>query len=262
MSADSQDPPRGQLTWSLTAAIAFYLLWVLLLFLTQVVLVFVAAFLTSIRLGISFDAAVADFEKSEGDPSIAVLAAGSTLLTWFATFALVRVFLASRSRAEILDAVGVKPPVPRWSLAAAIPAGVALLFVGNIMAQLLRVSEEPTSLDLFFNTVEGALAIGFVAVIIAPAAEEVFFRGFLLPPMARRFSAGTAMALNGAIFGLVHLLTYGIEDRGLIPPIFLLGFCLAGLRLWTGSVWPAIIAHLVFNGTSIVLFLAAPEITP
>jgi len=64
------------------------------------------------------------------------------------------------------------------------------------------------------------------------------------------------MAFNGAVFAAVHLMTYG-QEFGYLPPLFLFGFVLSGLRAWTGSVGPGIVAHFVFNATSLFLFLIA-----
>jgi membrane protease YdiL (CAAX protease family) len=109
----------------------------------------------------------------------------------------------------------------------------------------------------------GAYVLDFVASITIVAllggiGEEVGWRGYLLP---RLLSLGVlpALLISGLMHGVFHLpvilLTpyYHAEgDMLIIVPLFLAtltaaGVCYGYLRLTTGSVWPAAIAHSTFN---------------
>ena len=46
----------------------------------------------------------------------------------------------------------------------------------------------------------------FAAVILAPAVEEIFFRGFLFAGLKKRFSWPQAMLISSGLFALLHLL--------------------------------------------------------
>lgn len=239
-------------TWSLATALLFVGLWVVLLILIQ--LAFLG--LTAAARGVAFDDMVTSIQNDTGSPSQAILSAGTVTLSWIATFGLLAGMLRRYPRPLIRKALGLDPPARRWTYALGIPVGLGLLVAGMVLMHLLNVAEDETPLAELLKTPWGAAAVGFMALAIAPVAEEVFFRGFVFPPMARRFSLGTAMAFNGAVFAAVHLMTYG-QEFGYLPPLFLFGFVLSGLRAWTGSVGPGIVAHFVFNATSLFLFLIA-----
>jgi len=43
-----------------------------------------------------------------------------------------------------------------------------------------------------------------VAVVLAPVAEESFFRGFLIPPLAQRWGFRLAVVVSGLTFAVIH----------------------------------------------------------
>src|ERR671918_3017735 len=89
-----------------------------------------------------------------------------------------------------------------------------------------------------------------VVVLLAPFAEELFFRGLGVRALA--FLGGLAAILvSGVVFGLVH----GI--LGALPPLALFGVGLAWVRLRSASVWPSFVAHAVYNGLGILLLVLA-----
>lgn len=86
------------------------------------------------------------------------------------------------------------------------------------------------------------VALAFSAVsIVAPIAEEVFFRGFLIGGLRGRVGNVGALLISAAIFMLPHL------PVSIYPAIFGLGLLLGLLFLQTGSLWPAIFMHAAFN---------------
>ncbi len=82
------------------------------------------------------------------------------------------------------------------------------------------------------------------AVIIAPLAEELIFRGILFPAVLRRKSWMFAAMLTGCIFSLIHF----------HPPsflsIFVLSLFFSGGYSMTGSLVTPIVMHMVFNATA------------
>ena len=81
--------------------------------------------------------------------------------------------------------------------------------------------------------------------VLAPACEEVFFRGYLYGVFARR-GEGEAALLTALLFAAAHgtdgMLTY-----------FLLGLLFAAVCLHTGSVLAPLMLHMAYNVTLIVL---------
>jgi membrane protease YdiL (CAAX protease family) len=99
------------------------------------------------------------------------------------------------------------------------------------------------------------LAVGLAAVVVAPVAEEFFFRRVLQGWLEKVWGPWPAILASAVLFGLAHL-GHGL---GWIP---LVGFgVVAGyLVRQTGSILPAIVLHALFNATS--LFLVIWQTTP
>ena len=87
-----------------------------------------------------------------------------------------------------------------------------------------------------------------VVVLLAPFAEELFFRGLGVRALAV-FGGLAAILISGVVFGLVH----GI--LGALPPLALFGVGLAWVRLRSASVWPSFIAHAAYNGLGILILV-------
>lgn len=193
-----------------------------------------------------------------------------------------------------LPFLGVWPlrPTKRivWTSLVAIPAAFLLVATGVLLSSSLGLVE--LDLATFSGYVEsvrslgisdlvlpaGALiaiqlaAIPLNAVISLPFAlgEELGWRGWLLPSL---LPLGTwpALLLTGFIWGLWHspiiLLgyNYGLTHLSgvllMTVACMLLGILLGWLRLRTGSIWPAVVAHSTFNASAgvLTLVLAAGE---
>jgi membrane protease YdiL (CAAX protease family) len=84
------------------------------------------------------------------------------------------------------------------------------------------------------------------ALIVAPMAEEIIFRGSLqqgLCLITRR--PWLAVALTSLIFGFLHPYLW------MVVPLFLLSTCLGYIYQRTGNLWATITIHAVFNGVSV-----------
>ncbi|HEX9081231.1 MAG TPA: CPBP family intramembrane glutamic endopeptidase, partial [Holophagaceae bacterium] len=55
-----------------------------------------------------------------------------------------------------------------------------------------------------------------VVAVLAPCFEELLFRGFLLPVLARRMSAGWAVVGSALVFGAIHLQPLGLPTLTLL----------------------------------------------
>jgi membrane protease YdiL (CAAX protease family) len=112
----------------------------------------------------------------------------------------------------------------------------------------------------FLATHRDPLSIGlvcFAAVVAAPIAEEILFRGLLqgwletrLEGLAPGRAGGLAIAISSAAFALAHV------GQGLAwLPLFFFGWVAGYLALQTGSLLPGIILHALFNGVSVAMLL-------
>lgn len=104
------------------------------------------------------------------------------------------------------------------------------------------------------NTVPDLLINLLFIAVFAGVGEELFFRGIL----QRLFIKWTkdpwmGIVIAAFIFSFFHFQFFGFFPR------FLLGILLGAVYWYSGSLWPAIIAHTVYNGFFIVVAYFNPE---
>ncbi|HEY6908112.1 MAG TPA: CPBP family glutamic-type intramembrane protease [Myxococcales bacterium] len=91
-----------------------------------------------------------------------------------------------------------------------------------------------------------------IAIVIAPLAEELLFRGLLLPWLERLFSPASALWLSAAFFALQHL-AYGPGAAF----ILVVGLVLGWARQRTGGLSAPLFIHTACNGLMLLVQLAA-----
>jgi membrane protease YdiL (CAAX protease family) len=90
-------------------------------------------------------------------------------------------------------------------------------------------------------------SLAVVALLVAPIGEEFFFRDSLMHAFTPRLKATVSVLLVTVLFATVQF-------RPLLwLPAFILGLGLAYLVQRTGRLYPAIIAHILFNALMLVL---------
>lgn len=91
------------------------------------------------------------------------------------------------------------------------------------------------------------LLVAFSAAILAPIAEEIYFRGYVFRAYFEQKGPLQAYLFSSLLFALVHL------NLPAIIPIFGIGLFLAFLYHRTGSVLPGMIAHAVNNAVAFAI---------
>ena len=150
------------------------------------------------------------------------------------------------------------PFAHRWYLMALL-VGLMMPPLGALITQLLAHGHEVTQ-----NVEELSqhasphlrLPLAIVAVTVGPMIEELMFRGVLLSALLRRMSTAMSIAVCAALFGAVHLAGLDFQWYAL-PNLILLAAALCWLRLKSGSLWPSILAHGVFNLFALVALFSA-----
>jgi len=130
-------------------------------------------------------------------------------------------------------------------------AGVVVL-VGLLISflyEMLMTSDESVTME-FTETGLGLAIIALLAVVVAPVAEETFFRGFLFSGLGNRYGYGWGAVFSALIFSLAHIL-----QPGSFLPIFLLGLLLAWLYMKTGSIWACIFTHFAYNSIALIFMI-------
>jgi CAAX protease family protein len=129
---------------------------------------------------------------------------------------------------------------------------VAYYIAAGLFASLvLKPDQEDIGGELGVGNPSVVIAVAAVLMIVllAPIAEELFFRGFVFAGLRTRWSLWPAAITSGLIFGLVHAPT-GITT---VVPLAALGFALCWLYDRTGSLWPCVIAHMINNGLALAV---------
>jgi membrane protease YdiL (CAAX protease family) len=133
---------------------------------------------------------------------------------------------------------------------------LVLLLSGTVQAVLQGLGVQQTQLQDFTWVrqlpLAGFLAILFAGAVLAPLAEEIFFRGLVFQGYLQAQGRLTAYLVSSAVFALLHL------NLPAFPPIFVLGLTLAWLYRATGSLLPAILAHGLNNGVAFVVLYFGP----
>jgi len=89
------------------------------------------------------------------------------------------------------------------------------------------------------------------AVLLAPVAEEMFFRGTMFGRFRARGYAVSGAVISALMFAALH----GVP--ALLPVPFVLGLATAWVYHKSGSLWPAMALHILNNGVAVVAFLIA-----
>jgi len=90
-----------------------------------------------------------------------------------------------------------------------------------------------------------AVAISLVIVLLAPVAEELFFRAFFYRALRTRMRVWPASLLTGCVFASVHLQYWTEPAIMIVIAGFGIGQCLLYER--TGSLFAVIATHAAFN---------------
>ena len=171
------------------------------------------------------------------------LAIGAGLASFEVGVALL--FAPGRRLAARLETLGLRRPRAWWAwFPGAVLFGLGLVWVARLSTTLVP-STGTSAVQTFVSWPSGMLSFAALAVV-APLAEEIFFRGFvygLLEPRNR------ALAFLGGwlLFVLAHVpQTFG--QWGALVAITVTGLMLTTLRAASRSTLVSGLAHLVYNG--------------
>jgi sodium transport system permease protein len=171
-------------------------------------------------------------------------------------------------RVSLPDGLGLRPVASRTAFASVL-LGATLWGLSLGLFELQYVLWKPPDgyLDAFRRLHDllkpsgpADALVSLLAIAIAPAiCEEIVFRGTALPAFAR-WGAPTAAIVSSLLFGAIHL-DGGSGGWSLyrVPFAFTVGLGLAAIRLRTGALGPAILAHATLNA---ITFVAAPLSSP
>jgi membrane protease YdiL (CAAX protease family) len=155
---------------------------------------------------------------------------------------------------------GFRWPGPRVTVGAVVAGGASYYLLTAIYASVFRLHGKdklPSELGVNKSTAALVGAAIFVCVI-APIAEEFFFRGFFFGALrrwhivvaGRDFGTWAAALVTSILFGLAHT---GSASSQYLVPLGILGFILCLMRWWSGSLYPCIALHSINNSLALGL---------
>jgi membrane protease YdiL (CAAX protease family) len=175
------------------------------------------------------------------------------------TIALVWLFVTDRGKISFLDSLDFRWPrnlSPAVATLLCVLLALVLLAIGLAITKLWGGSK--TDLDLLLESSTAArIAVALVAVLTAPLAEELIYRGVLYSALERAANRAISVVVVSLLFAGVHVLQYK-DNIGVILAITLLSFTLTLSRAYTGSLIPPFIIHLVFNGIQAIFIILSP----
>ena len=164
-------------------------------------------------------------------------------------------------------------------LAIGIGLGIGYRIASGILTLLVsRIFGETPSGNLEAITGGGrgtifTVSLVLASAVLAPAVEELFFRGVLLrsglatlqrrPASRWSRTRGRAMwsvvGMSAGLFTLVHLneITGVVTGISLALTLLMVGGVNALISLRTGRIGSAVIAHMVFNGIAVAIYIGS-----
>ena len=139
-------------------------------------------------------------------------------------------------------------PTRFWPAVGWIAAAFAAFYVFTLVwVSILGVSPDDTKLPDELGVKDSTfalLAVAFLVSVVAPIAEEFFFRGFFFGALRNWKGPWPAAVLTGLVFGAIHV---GSAEAAFLLPLAFFGFTLCLLRERTGSLYPGIALHCMNN---------------
>jgi len=174
---------------------------------------------------------------------------GGQLLAYVFILALMYKIVSNHSPGRVGEAIRWNWPF-NWRTY--LMAGVGLELALLPFAYLLPMPPN-LPIDQFFRTARDAYILSLFGILFAPLIEELFFRGFLYPVLARRLGVPLSVFLTAIAFASIHAsqLKY---SWGPVLVIFLVGIALTTVRALKKSVAATVLMHMAYNAT---IFAAA-----
>jgi uncharacterized protein len=158
-------------------------------------------------------------------------------------FIFMMMFIEGRYQTPFFRALRWNWPSRTWITFAGI--GIAVFIVVLGLEQFLPMPKD-VLMDKFFENTRDAYLTSIFAITFGPFMEELIFRGFLYPVLARRIGMVASITITGILFGLVHSLQLSYA-WGPVLLIVIVGIVLTTVRALKKSVGASLIVHITYN---------------
>jgi len=157
--------------------------------------------------------------------------------------------------------------LPTWTDILMAPAGAIVYFLLSVLLVFVATTLLPAiNTSQMQDTGFGNLSQGYqyvlafaTLVVLAPVAEEVLFRGYLLGKLIKFVPFWIAILATSLLFAFFHISSdLAHVDWPLFIDTFALSIILCLLRLSTGSIWASILLHIIKNGLAFYVLFVNP----
>ena len=179
----------------------------------------------------------------------------STLVTYAVVIPITLLFLHyDGDLSSIRRMLRLETPKKAALLLAGIPLIVTIMdFILNLIYGFAYIGAfgEPSLPDIGVTWESSNLSIVLVllsTVIIGPVAEELMFRGYVLDSIRKMHGDVLGIILSALLFGMIHFFdpyTVGMATLG--------GVLYGYIRVKTGSLWPSVVSHMIWNAMAMVV---------
>ena len=217
-----------------------------------------AAVLTGLVVGVFGSVVVAGIGSATGSRTNSPAVNLVSDLVFDVGFVITALYFASLRRRPRPEDFGYRRIALSLGVGACLAGGIGYYVVTAIYQSLVHLhgsDKLPQSLGVGSSTAALVGAAVFVCVV-APIAEEFFFRGFIFGALRRwhveigGYDIGTWLAavITGALFGLAHT---GSASAQYLIPLGFLGFVLCLVRWRTRSLYPCMALHSINNSLAL-----------
>lgn len=157
------------------------------------------------------------------------------------------IFVEGTYHQRFSDAIRWAWPRKTWPFL--VPLGMLLALLQGLEKFFKMPKHIP--MEEYLKTPSVAMLMAIFAVSLGPLMEELFFRGFLYPVLARRWGGVAAISVTSVAFALIHGWQLAFSP-GLLLIILVVAVALTTVRAKTGSVASSLVVHLAYNGTLVL----------
>ncbi len=207
------------------------------------------AILVGALAAIAYAANLADSADTPDD----ILFRWSTAVGGLIQYAIILALVLVIARGIAPATLGLRRPASVRGALGRIGIALASIWViGAVLNVFLQAGKEQGLVPHAWDPGHAApFVANFVVVAgVAPVVEELTYRGLGFAAVADTFGATAAVFVTAIAFGLAHGLVVAL------PVLTIFGLILAWLRLTTGSIYPTIALHALFNGVALLAAVA------
>jgi membrane protease YdiL (CAAX protease family) len=172
---------------------------------------------------------------------------------YFLAFGSVAALFRIRYEQPFWQSLGWRP-LSFAAVAGAIVGGPVLALSVGLLGSALRTPEIDLPFEQMLGSQGTVVLLGIVVVVLGPVAEELAFRGFLMPLLMRSLGTVSGILISGIVFGSIHGYEYQWSWRHML--LISMAGCVFGWARYKGqSTVASAFMHSTFNLTQFAAFL-------